>query len=151
MADTPRRIDIGFQGGQVLPVRVTQEVHDAFRKALSTRARTAGSSCRRRTPTSTSTSRRSSTCGSTPKSTGWASSALRALAALDLRLLRLLRTRGHTPGVERALIRLAQAGENGLLWNAIAVAGGVVSARRRDDYVRAIEIVLRHARSRTRP
>jgi hypothetical protein len=35
MADTPRRIDIGFQGGQVLPVRVSQEVHDAFRKALS--------------------------------------------------------------------------------------------------------------------
>jgi hypothetical protein len=35
MADTARRIDIGFQGGQVLPVRVTEEVHDAFRKALS--------------------------------------------------------------------------------------------------------------------
>jgi undecaprenyl-diphosphatase len=67
---------------------------------------------------------------------------LRALAALDLRLLRLLRTRGHAPGVERALVRLAQAGENGLLWNAIATAGGVLNARRRDDYVRAIEIVL---------
>ena len=35
MAEAPRRIDIGFQGGQVLPVRVTQEAHDAFRKALS--------------------------------------------------------------------------------------------------------------------
>ena len=35
MADTPSRIDIGFQGGQVLPVRVTADVHDAFRKALS--------------------------------------------------------------------------------------------------------------------
>ena len=35
MADPPRRIDIGFQGGQVLPVRVTQEGHDAFKKALS--------------------------------------------------------------------------------------------------------------------
>jgi hypothetical protein len=35
MADTPRRIDIGFQGGQVLSVRVTPEVHDTFRKALS--------------------------------------------------------------------------------------------------------------------
>ena len=67
---------------------------------------------------------------------------MRALAALDLRLLRLLRTRGHTPGVERSMIRLAQAGENGLLWNAIAVAGGVVSSRRREDFVRAIEIVL---------
>jgi hypothetical protein len=35
MAEPPRRIDIGFQGGQVLPVRVTQEAHDTFRKALS--------------------------------------------------------------------------------------------------------------------
>jgi undecaprenyl-diphosphatase len=63
---------------------------------------------------------------------------LGALAALDLRLLRLLRTRGHTPAVEAAFIRLARAGENGLLWNAV----GVLSRRRRDDYVRAIEIVL---------
>jgi membrane-associated phospholipid phosphatase len=67
---------------------------------------------------------------------------LRALAALDLRLLRLLRTRGHTPAVETALIRLARAGENGLLWNAIATVGGLLIASRRDDYVRAIEIVL---------
>ena len=64
------------------------------------------------------------------------------MAALDLKLLRLLRTRGHTPLVERAAIGLARSGENGLLWNAIAVAGGTLSARRRDDYARAIEIVL---------
>jgi undecaprenyl-diphosphatase len=67
---------------------------------------------------------------------------LRFLAALDLGLLRLLRTRGHTPLVETSLLRLARAGENGLLWNAIATAGGTLSARRRDDYTRAIEIVL---------
>jgi hypothetical protein len=35
MAEPPRRIDIGFQGGQVLPVRVTLEGFDAFKKALS--------------------------------------------------------------------------------------------------------------------
>jgi hypothetical protein len=35
MAETPRSIDVGFQGGLVLSVRVTQEVHDGFRKALS--------------------------------------------------------------------------------------------------------------------
>jgi membrane-associated phospholipid phosphatase len=67
---------------------------------------------------------------------------LRTLAALDLGLLRLLRTRGHTPVVERTLIRLAQAGENGALWNALAVVGGTLSARRRDAFVRASEIVL---------
>ena len=67
---------------------------------------------------------------------------MRALAAHDLRLLRLLRTRGHTPALEAALIGLARAGENGLLWNAIGVTGAVLSRRRRDDYVRAVEIVL---------
>ena len=67
---------------------------------------------------------------------------MRRLAALDLRLLRLLRTRGHAPVVETALVRIAQAGENGLLWNAIATIGGTLSARRREDYVRAMEIVL---------
>ena len=40
------------------------------------------------------------------------------------------------------MIRLAQTGENGMLWNAIGVAGGVLSSRRRPDYVRAVEIVL---------
>jgi hypothetical protein len=35
MADTPRRIDIGFQGGQSLPVRVDQAAYDGLRKALS--------------------------------------------------------------------------------------------------------------------
>jgi hypothetical protein len=35
MPDTPRRIDIGFQGGQSLPVRVDQAAYDELRKALS--------------------------------------------------------------------------------------------------------------------
>jgi hypothetical protein len=35
MAETPRRIDIGFQGGQVLPVRVAQAEYDKLAKALS--------------------------------------------------------------------------------------------------------------------
>jgi membrane-associated phospholipid phosphatase len=67
---------------------------------------------------------------------------VRRLAALDLRLLRLLRTRGHTPGAERAMIRLAQVGENGVGWIALAVAGGVASGRRRAGYARAGEVVL---------
>jgi membrane-associated phospholipid phosphatase len=54
----------------------------------------------------------------------------------------MLRTRGHTPAVERGMIRLAQAGENGLLWHAIAATGAVVSRRRRDDFVQAMELVL---------
>ena len=35
MADETRRIDIGFQGGQVLPARVKQASYEALRKALS--------------------------------------------------------------------------------------------------------------------
>ena len=35
MAERPRRIDIGFQGGQVLSVRVADDAHAEFRKALS--------------------------------------------------------------------------------------------------------------------
>jgi undecaprenyl-diphosphatase len=64
------------------------------------------------------------------------------LAALDTRLLRLLRTRGHTPEAERTMVMLARAGENGLLWEAIGATGALVSARRRPDFVRAMQIVL---------
>lgn len=35
MADESRRIDIGFQGGQVLPARVTQSAYDALSGALT--------------------------------------------------------------------------------------------------------------------
>jgi membrane-associated phospholipid phosphatase len=63
------------------------------------------------------------------------------LAALDLRLLRLLRTRGHWPPFERAVQTYAIAGENGLLWHGIAVAGVVVHGRhRRPVYVRAMKV-----------
>jgi membrane-associated phospholipid phosphatase len=62
------------------------------------------------------------------------------LAALDLRVLRLLRTRGHSPPVERAVRAYAMAGENGLLWHGIAVAGIVVHRRRRTAYVRTIRV-----------
>jgi len=40
---------------------------------------------------------------------------------VDRALLRLLRTRGHTPGVEAAARAYARAGENGALWLGIAV------------------------------
>ena len=74
MADTPRRIDIGFQGGQVLSVRVSPRgprrvPQGAVRLRLGRLVR----ADTRRTPRCTSTSRRSSTCGSTPTSTASAS------------------------------------------------------------------------------
>jgi membrane-associated phospholipid phosphatase len=39
---------------------------------------------------------------------------------VDRALLRLLRTRGHWPPVERAAQAFARAGENGMLWLALA-------------------------------
>jgi membrane-associated phospholipid phosphatase len=39
---------------------------------------------------------------------------------VDRALLRLLRTRGHPPALERAARAYARAGENGLLWFALA-------------------------------
>jgi membrane-associated phospholipid phosphatase len=68
---------------------------------------------------------------------------LRALAALDLRLLRLLRTRGHSPPVEAVAINLARSGENGLLWHLLALAGVALGGRhRRDAYLVAMKVVL---------
>jgi membrane-associated phospholipid phosphatase len=52
---------------------------------------------------------------------------------VDLVLLRLLRTRGHTPALERAAGLAARAGENGAVWLAFA-------ALARDR--RAIRVVL---------
>jgi membrane-associated phospholipid phosphatase len=40
---------------------------------------------------------------------------------MDRALLRLLRTRGHPPGLEGAAKAYARAGENGMLWLAIAL------------------------------
>jgi membrane-associated phospholipid phosphatase len=64
------------------------------------------------------------------------------LAALDLRLLRLLRTRGHWPPFERAVRAYAMTGENGLLWHGIAAAGLVLDGERRSVYARAMGMTV---------
>jgi membrane-associated phospholipid phosphatase len=64
------------------------------------------------------------------------------LAALDLKLLRLLRTRGHWPPFERAVQAYAAAGENGLLWHGMATAGLVLHPGHRSTYVRTMRITL---------
>jgi membrane-associated phospholipid phosphatase len=64
------------------------------------------------------------------------------LAALDLRLLRLLRRRGHWPPFERAVQVYAMAGENGLLWHTIAAAGVVLHDGHRPVYLRAMRVTL---------
>ena len=64
------------------------------------------------------------------------------LRRLDLGLLTLLRTRGHHPAAERAVLAYTRAGEHGVLWHLVAVAGAVTHARQRDSYVRAVRVIL---------
>jgi membrane-associated phospholipid phosphatase len=64
------------------------------------------------------------------------------LAELDRRLLRLLRTRGHWPELERAAILYARAGENGMLWHVVAAAGLVLDGGNRSTYLRAMRITF---------
>jgi membrane-associated phospholipid phosphatase len=56
---------------------------------------------------------------------------------LDRRVLLLARTRGHTPGVERAVARFSKLGEHAGVWLAIGVAGGALDAQRRSEWRRA--------------
>lgn len=59
---------------------------------------------------------------------------------LDLKLLRLMRTRGHLPAVERAAMLLAKSGENGALWFAGGTAAALVDRRRRGLWLRAAAV-----------
>jgi membrane-associated phospholipid phosphatase len=60
---------------------------------------------------------------------------------LDERLLRLARTRGHTPGAERAVARFSLLGEHAGIWLAIGLAGSVLDAERRSEWRRATATV----------
>ena len=142
MADTPRRIDIGFQGGQVLSVRVAQEVYDGLGKALAD----AGSERWYKLTTHDSDVHDRPVAGRLrPARHRGPQGRLLAwtLAALDLRLLRLLRTRGHSPAVEAAAPQPSPApASTGCSGTRSRSAGGARRRRRRDAYFRAIKIVL---------
>jgi membrane-associated phospholipid phosphatase len=64
------------------------------------------------------------------------------LRELDVGLLRLLRTRGHTPSVEAAVHALARTGEHGLLWHALAASGFLLDRESAPVYRRVIGTVL---------
>ena len=132
MAAEVRRIDIGFRAARCCRCGSADPDYDALRRRSATRRPTAGTSSRRRTRRSRSTSRRSSTCGSRPDAPGRVLALRSVLRSLDLGLLRVLRTRGHSPRVESAVLALARTGEHGLLWQAAAGAGLLVDRPRRD-------------------
>ena len=55
----------------------------------------------------------------------------------DLKLLRLMRTRGHHPAAETAARVIAKTGDNGYLWMAIGTLGFLVDQRRRRQWLAA--------------
>jgi membrane-associated phospholipid phosphatase len=82
---------------------------------------------------------------------------------LDERLLRLARTRGHSPSAERAVARFSLLGEHAGVWLAIGALAGIVDRPRRSRWRRAtatvagvyglntaIKLVVRRQRPRLR-
>jgi undecaprenyl-diphosphatase len=61
--------------------------------------------------------------------------------SLDERLLRVARTRGHTPRAERAVARFSLLGEHAGVWLAIGVAGAALDGRQRGEWRRATATV----------
>jgi membrane-associated phospholipid phosphatase len=54
---------------------------------------------------------------------------------LDLRMLRYMRTRGHTPKVERAAKGLGKAGNNGAVWFALGALLALVDGGHREAWL----------------
>jgi len=54
---------------------------------------------------------------------------------LDLRLMRFLRTAGHTPGLEKAVKGLGKAGNNAAVWFALGVALAIVDGSNREAWL----------------
>jgi membrane-associated phospholipid phosphatase len=64
------------------------------------------------------------------------------LTEIDLALLRTLRTRGHWPPLERAVLRLSRLGEHSIIWLAASALGVVLHRGRRSVYARLARTVL---------
>lgn len=64
------------------------------------------------------------------------------LRALDLALLRALRSRGHSPVLERAVVMFSRSGEHGTLWQAFCAAGLVLDPARRPLYRQGMRTVM---------
>jgi membrane-associated phospholipid phosphatase len=62
--------------------------------------------------------------------------------AFDLALLRVLRTRGHSLRAELGVAAWSGAGEHGLIWHSMALAGLLVDGSNRPAYLRAVRVVL---------
>jgi membrane-associated phospholipid phosphatase len=57
------------------------------------------------------------------------------MESADLRLLRLMRTRGHSPVIERAAKVLGKAGNNGAVWLALGVVLAIADDSNREAWL----------------
>jgi membrane-associated phospholipid phosphatase len=64
------------------------------------------------------------------------------LQALDERLLRVLRTRGHDPALERVVVGFSRLGEHSRLWFSVALAGAASDRRQRGLYMRLLTTLI---------
>ena len=62
------------------------------------------------------------------------------LQRLDRRILRFMRTRGHTPAAEGAMKALGTAGEWGAVWAVIALGAALADDERRGRWLRAAPV-----------
>jgi membrane-associated phospholipid phosphatase len=62
------------------------------------------------------------------------------MGALDMALLRAMRTRGHTPSRERAIAAFSRLGEQAMIWFAICAAAALLDREQRPVYRRAARI-----------
>jgi membrane-associated phospholipid phosphatase len=53
----------------------------------------------------------------------------------DLRLLRAMRTRGHSPALERGVRLLGRAGNNGAIWFALGIVLAIVDGSNREAWL----------------
>lgn len=65
-----------------------------------------------------------------------------SLKKADLAALRFLRTRGHWPPLERAVVRYSRVGEHSGVWFAAAALGLTFHAERRQVYLRLVAALM---------
>ena len=54
---------------------------------------------------------------------------------LDLKVLRFMRTRGHSPGVEKAFVALGKAGNNAAIWVLLGLALAAIDPERWESWL----------------
>lgn len=54
---------------------------------------------------------------------------------LDVRVLRWMRTHGHSPGIEGAAVALGKAGNNGLVWFVLGAALAAIDSSRWESWL----------------